>query len=185
MASAASTPVPTESAGVQSSSASTPDAATVASAKTYTDQSAAQTLSSANTYTDEQTQEALSSAKTYTDAQSTQTLSSANAYTDQAVSAVAGDLAAFEEQTNVRFEQQDKRIDTLGAMSAASTEMAINTAGLAGDNRVGVGAGTYNGQQAASIGYQHMFSDHKASVSVGASFGNGDTSAGVGAGFSW
>jgi autotransporter adhesin len=70
-------------------------------------------------------------------------------------------------------------------MGAASSQMALNTAGLAGDNRVGFGAGTYNGQSAASIGYQHMFSDHKASVSIGASFGSGDTSGGVGAGFSW
>jgi len=30
-----------------------------------------------------------------------------------------------------------------------------------------------------------MFSDHRASVSIGASFGDGDTAAGVGAGFSW
>jgi autotransporter adhesin len=63
--------------------------------------------------------------------------------------------------------------------------MAINTAGLSGNNRVGVGAGTYNGQSAAAIGFQHMFSDHRASVSIGAAFGDGDTSGGVGAGFSW
>ena len=127
----------------------------------------------------------MSSAKTYTDTSSAQTLASANAYTDAAVADVASDLSAFEAQTNARFDQQDKRIDSLGAMSAASSQMAINTAGLDGDNRVGVGAGTYSGQSAAAVGYQHMFNDHKASISIGASFGNGDTSGGVGAGFSW
>jgi len=30
-----------------------------------------------------------------------------------------------------------------------------------------------------------MFSDHKASLSIGASFGSGDTAGGIGAGFSW
>ncbi len=164
--------VPQEAAGVQSS-ASTPEGSAA--------------VASANTYTDQQTAEALSSAKTYTDAQSTQTLNSAKAYTDQALAGyVTGDeFSQFKDQVNTRFNEQDKRIDNLGAMGAASSQMAINTAGLSGDNRVGVGAGTYNGQSAASVGFQHMFNDHKASISIGAAFGSGDTSGGVGAGFSW
>lgn len=99
---------------------------------------------------DSQTQQALQSAKTYTDASSSQTLNAANAYTDQQIAGAFGaDLSQFEAQTNARFNQQDKRIDTLGAMGAASAQMAVNTGGLSGDNRIGVGAGSYSGQTAA------------------------------------
>lgn len=114
-------------------------------------------------------------------------MSAANAYTDQALTGyvTTDQFNQFQQQVNVQFQQQNQRIDTLGAMSAAATQMAINTAGLSGDNRVGVGLGTYGGRQAGSIGYQHMFSNQKASISAGVSAGNGQTSGGVGVGFSW
>ena len=144
-------------------------------------------VTQANQYTDQQTQEALKSANTYTDAANAQTLSAANAYTDQALTGyvTTDQFSQFQSQVNLEFQQQNKRIDTLGAMSAASTQMAINTAGLSGDNRIGVGLGTYGGKQAGSIGYQHMFSNQKASFSAGVSSGGGETSGGVGVGFSW
>jgi len=144
-------------------------------------------VADANSYTDRQTQEALQSANTYTQTANSQTLSAANAYTNQALASyvTTDTFNQFQNQVNVQFREQDKRIDTMGAMSAAATQMAINTAGLSGDNRVGLGMGTYSGRQAASIGYQHMFSNQKASISAGVSSGNGETSGGVGFGFSW
>jgi hypothetical protein len=144
-------------------------------------------VADANSYTDRQTQEALQSANTYTQTANSQTLSAANAYTNQALASyvTTDTFNQFQNQVNVQFREQDKRIDTLGAMSAAATQMAINTAGLSGDNRVGLGMGTYGGRQAASIGYQHMFSNQKASISAGVSSGGGETSGGVGVGFSW
>jgi hypothetical protein len=144
-------------------------------------------VAQANAYTDQQTQEALNSANTYTQSSNAQTLSAANAYTNQALASyvTTDTFNQFQNQVNMQFREQDKRIDTMGAMSAAATQMAINTAGLSGDNRVGLGLGTYGGRQAASIGYQHMFSNQKASVSAGVSSGGGETSGGVGVGFSW
>jgi hypothetical protein len=166
-----------ETAAAAATPAATPDVA-----------AAVQTsVAQAKTYTDQQTQEALQSAKVYTNAASAQTLSAANAYTNAALSSyvTTDQFNQFQAQVGARFSQQDHRIDTLGAMNAASTQMAINTAGLDGDNRVGIGGGTYNGQQAGSVGYEHLFNNHHASVSVGAAVGGGQTSGGVGVGFSW
>jgi hypothetical protein len=162
--------VPSTGASTPSTSASDPSA-----------------VAQANTYTDQQTQEALNSANTYTQSSSAQTLSAANAYTNQALASyvTTDTFNQFQDQVNMQFREQDKRIDTMGAMSAAATQMAINTAGLSGDNRVGLGLGTYSGRQAASVGYQHMFSNQKASISAGVSSGGGETSGGVGVGFSW
>jgi autotransporter adhesin len=173
-AAASDSPVPgTHSAGASAATAGTSQQHTA--------------VADANNYTDQQTQEALRSANTYADAATSQTLSSANAYTNAALAnyVTTDAFNQFQNQVNMRFQEQDKRIDTLGAMSAAATQMAINTAGLTGDNRVGVGLGTYGGRQAASLGYQHMFSNQKASISAGVSSGNGETSGGVGFGFSW
>jgi autotransporter adhesin len=63
--------------------------------------------------------------------------------------------------------------------------MTANTSGLSGENRVGVGAGSYSGQQALSVGYQRAFNNNRASVSVGASMAGSESSFGVGGGFSW
>jgi hypothetical protein len=167
--------------------AATPAAASAAPAATPASAQTQAAVASANQYTDQQTQEALQSAKVYTNAASAQTLSAANAYTNAALSSyvTTDQFSQFQAQVGARFNQQDQRIDKLGAMNAASTQMAINTAGLDGDNRVGIGGGTYNGQQAGSVGYEHMFNNHHASVSVGATVGGGQTSGGVGVGFSW
>jgi autotransporter adhesin len=111
----------------------------------------------------------------------------ANAYTNDVLTGyvTTDTFNAYQQQVNSRFAIQDKRIDTLGAMAAASTQMAINTAGLSGQNRVGVGVGTYGSRNAASLGFQHVFSNNNASISVGVSSADGETSGGVGAGFSW
>ncbi|MES2402919.1 MAG: YadA-like family protein [Pseudomonadota bacterium] len=141
----------------------------------------AATLAGANAYTDQQTQEALSSAKTYTDAQGAQTLSSAKAYTDAAVADVASDLSAFEQQTNARFNEQDRRIDRLGAMGEASSHMAMSAAGAGENGRLAAGVGFYNDQAAVSVGYARSLGAH-ATFNVGASASSSEVSGGVGFG---
>jgi hypothetical protein len=139
------------------------------------------TLAGANAYTDQQTQEALSSAKTYTDAQNAQTLSSANAYTDAAVADVASDLSTFEQQTNARFNEQDRRIDRLGAMSEASSHMAMGAAGAGENGRLAAGVGFYNSEAAVSVGYARSLGAH-ATFNIGASASSSEVSGGVGFG---
>jgi hypothetical protein len=155
--------------------------ATINAANAYTDQAAAQMLSSAASYTDAQTQEALSSAKAYTDAEGAQTLSSAKAYTDAAVADVASDLSAFEQQTNARFNEQDRRIDRVGAMSEASSHMAMSAAGAGENGRLAAGVGFYNSQAAVSVGYARSLGAH-ATFNIGASASSSEVAGGVGFG---
>src|SRR3546814_11723347 len=69
-------------------------------------------------------------------------------------------------------------------MSGAYAGMAMNTAGLAGANRIGVGVGGQNGESALAVGYQRAIGN-RASISIGAAFGGGESSVLGGAGFSW
>jgi autotransporter adhesin len=126
---------------------------------------------------------ALATAKTYTDASSQQTLSAANAYTNQAITAANGangNLANFESQVSDQFQAVDKRIDQAGAMSAASTQMAINAAGATGNGRISAGVGYQGARNAISVGYAVPIGS-TAHMSVGASSSGSQTS--VGAGF--
>ncbi len=149
------------------------DAKTLASSKTYTDQREAAVrddMAAGDA-------ETLQSAKEYTDTTATKTLASAKEYTDQA-------LAGFRTDIDDRFRQMDKRIDKMAAMGGAYAGMAMNTSGLAGRNRVGVGVGGQGGEKAMAVGYQRAIGD-RASVSIGAAFGGGEKSLMGGAGFSW
>ena len=122
----------------------------------------------------------LQSANSYTNTTATQTLSSANAYTD-------AKFAAWNDQfdaVNDRFRQQDQRIDRMSAMSGAYAGMAMNTSGLAGRNRVGVGVGGQGGESALAVGYQRAIGN-RASVSIGGAISGGEKSVMGGAGFSW
>ncbi len=85
---------------------------------------------------------------------------------------------------DLRFARTDKRIDQIGAMSGAMTSAAINTAGLPGQNRVGVGVGVQNGRSAVAISYQRLVRPN-ASVSLTGAFSSGESSVSAGAGFSW
>jgi autotransporter adhesin len=128
---------------------------------------------------------ALATAKTYTDASAQQTLTSAKAYTDSAIASQAQGLSDLRNQMNDQFSNVNQRLDRVGAMGAAMSQMTANTSGLSGDNRVGFGAGNYDGQGAFAVGYQRAFNNNHASVSVGASVSGQETSVGVGGGFSW
>lgn len=129
----------------------------------------------------------LSAANEYTDTTATQTLTTANAYTDTRFAELAGlsdSFEAFRGDTDRRFHQQDRRIDKLAAMSGAYAGMAMNTAGLAGRNRVGVGVGAQGGEQALAVGYQRAIGN-RASVSIAGAFSGDEKSVSAGAGFSW
>ncbi|HTD29673.1 MAG TPA: YadA-like family protein, partial [Xanthomonadaceae bacterium] len=106
------------------------------------------------------------------------TLAATNAFTTNQV-------GALQTRVDTEFTVQDRRISRIGAMGAAFSGMAMNTAGLAGENRVGVGFGSLSGQQAISVGYQRAFNNNHASVSVGGAFSSSDSSINAGAGFSW
>ena len=152
-------------------------AQTLGAAKDYADAGDARTLDSARTYADAGDAATLASARSYTDTTAVQTLNSANAYTDAQV----GQLRGYVDD---RFHQTDKRIARIGAISSAAMQAAINTAGLSGRNRVGVGVGFQGGERALSIGYQRIVRPNF-SVSLGGGFAGNDRQAGVGAGFSW
>jgi autotransporter adhesin len=131
--------------------------------------------------------ETLSTANEYTDNTATETLSAANTYTDQRFAELTGmsdSFQSFREQTDRRFQQQDRRIDKLSAMSGAYAGMAMNTSGLAGRNRVGVGVGAQGGEQALAVGYQRAIGN-RASVSIAGAFSGDEKSVSAGAGFSW
>ncbi len=88
--------------------------------------------------------------------------------------------------TDSRFQAVDKRMDRMGAISAAYAGMALNTAGLEGDNRVGAGLGNQNGRAALAVGYQRILGEKKnVSVSLGGAFSGSERSVTAGAGFSW
>lgn len=152
-------------------------------------------VGSANTYTDARETairadmsaadaDTLASSKSYTDARSAQTLQSANAYTDQRFAAWNDSFAQYQQQVDQRFAQTDRRIDRLGAMGGAMAAAAINTAGLPGQNRIGLGVGSQNGRSAIAIGYQRLLRPN-VSVSLTGAFSGNDRAVSAGTGFSW
>ncbi|WP_187471074.1 YadA-like family protein [Luteimonas viscosa] len=126
----------------------------------------------------------LASANAHTDTVAVQTLQSANEYTDSRFAAWDAQLDSIQRGIDDRFHEQDRRIDRQGAMAGAFAGMAMNTAGLAGRNRVGVGVGAQGGEQALAVGYQRALGT-RASVSFGGAFSGGEKSVMGGAGFSW
>lgn len=112
------------------------------------------------------------------------TLSSANRYTDNQVSTLNSNLDSWKGEVNQRFQNLDRRLDKMSAMSGAYAGMAMNTAGLAGQNRVGVGVGAQGGERALAVGYQRAVGN-RASVSLGGAFSGDEKSVMAGAGFSW
>lgn len=112
------------------------------------------------------------------------TLASANDYTDRRFAAWDAQLQSIQRGIDDRLHRQDRRIDRQGAMAGAFAGMAMNTAGLAGRNRIGVGIGSQGGEQALAVGYQRVIGS-SASVSLGGAFGGSEKSVMGGAGFSW
>jgi autotransporter adhesin len=127
-------------------------------------------------------QETLDSANAYTDTTATKTLASANAYTDSKFTALDDQFQQLSDNLGNRLNQQDKRIDRMGAMSSAMMNMAMNAAGGRSERgRVAVGAGWQNGESALSVGYAKQIGE-RASFSIGGAFSSDDSSAGIGFG---
>jgi autotransporter adhesin len=123
----------------------------------------------------------LTSSRRYTDTVAVQTLSSAKSYTDQRFDVLSDQFEALEDHVGRRLEQQDKRIDKIGAMSSAMMSMSINAANSRSPRgRIAVGAGWQGGESALSVGYAKSIG--RASFSLGGAFTNDESSAGVGFG---
>ncbi|MDH5822432.1 YadA-like family protein [Luteimonas sp. RD2P54] len=145
------------------------DAATLQSANGYTRASAGRTLDSANAY-----------ARGTADA----ALRAANEYTDSQLAMIDDRFEGFAADVDARLRGVDQRLDRIAAMSGAMSAAAMNTAGLAGRNRLGVGVGTQGGEDALAMGYQRLLG-RRMSVSLSAGFAGGDSTAAAGAGISW
>ncbi|RUL74562.1 YadA family autotransporter adhesin [Dyella choica] len=85
---------------------------------------------------------------------------------------------------NHEFRQVDRRIDGVGAMTAAYGQMAFSAAGVDSANRIGAGVGYQNGQAALAVGYSRRIGSH-VNLSVGAATSGHDTSAGAGVAIGW
>jgi trimeric autotransporter adhesin len=114
-------------------------------------------------------------------------LVAANNYTNSQIAAVVINVAGFEDKLDA-FELQvaglDKRVDQVGAMSAAMAQMTAAASGNDKDNRLAVGLGNYGGQTAFALGFQRTVSDN-VTISFGAAFDGDKTATGAGASFGW
>ncbi|WP_313928940.1 hypothetical protein [Pseudoxanthomonas sp.] len=120
--------------------------------------------------------------KDYADAGDAATLRSANAYTDARVNAIV--QPQFDEFRNdvwSRMDLTDRRINRIGAMGTAMTQMAVNAANGSGDRgRLAVGVGYTDGEKALSVGYGLRLG--RGSFSLGAAFSGSENSIGAGLG---
>lgn len=112
------------------------------------------------------------------------TLQSARGYTDSRMTAFDDRFDALRKDVDQRLGDMDERIDRIGAMGGAMSAAAMNTAGLDGANRVGIGVGAQGGEAALAVGYQRLVHS-RMSVSLSAGFSGGDNSVAAGTGFSW
>jgi autotransporter adhesin len=83
-----------------------------------------------------------------------------------------------------KFTQIDKRINRMGAMSAAYGQMAFSAQGLETKNRLGMGVGNQGGQSALAVGYSRQIKPNL-NVSFGGSASEGDVSVGAGVAVGW
>ena len=107
-------------------------------------------------------------------------LVAANTYTNSQIAAVVINVAGFQDQ----IDGLDKRVDQVGAMSAAMAHMTASAAGNNNDNRLAIGFGNYGGQTAFDMGFQRTVSD-SVTISFGAAFDGDETATGAGASFGW
>ncbi len=143
----------------------------------------------------------LQQANTYTDG----ALQQANSYTDQQIALLGGgggggvaaaDLEQLRTEMNDRFSgvddrlnaidenlrKMDRRVSRQGAMAVALTH-SLGTPAV-GDNWLGVGVGSTDGEQAIAVGYRRRFSERVAG-SLGVSSAGNERSYGGGLGFTW
>lgn len=111
-------------------------------------------------------------------------LSQANSYTDQAVQSALKSVDDMGQRLQRRIDGVDQRVDRMGAMNSAMTNMAVSAAGLRTQNRFGAGYGYSGGEQALSIGYQRAVSE-RITVTVSGAFSGSENSVGTGIGIGW
>ncbi|HEU0276242.1 MAG TPA: YadA-like family protein [Rhodanobacteraceae bacterium] len=113
----------------------------------------------------------LNAADRYTDASGAKVLNWANAYTD------------------LRVGQLTQTVRRVLASGAAMTQMVASFSGADPNdaNRLAVGTGFAQGQNALAVGYQHVFTGtrNRFTVNFGGSVSGGTSAVGVGAGMSW
>ena len=111
------------------------------------------------------------------------TLASANAFTNTQIASVNHNIDALTASVDQRFSAQGRQIDRVGALGAAMAGMTASAAAVQGSNtRFGAAFGTYQGQSAFSIGFQHQFNSHVA-VTLGGSFSGAEHTATIGIGY--
>lgn len=99
-----------------------------------------------------------------------------------AVGQVRGAMNGLRDWANRRFDKLDRRIDGMGAVSAANAQMAINAGGVQpGKGRFAVGMGFAGGEGALAVGYAKAITE-RLRLSVGGSTGSAQTTAGIGIG---
>lgn len=118
------------------------------------------------------------------DAGDAQALATSKTYTDTKFASWSDSFTQFRNDVDQRFARTDARIDRMGALGGAMAAAALNTAGLPGQNRVGVGFGMQGGRSAMAVSYQRLVRPN-ASVSIGGAFSGNENSVSAGAGFSW
>jgi autotransporter adhesin len=107
---------------------------------------------------------------------------SAKQYTDGKVQEITQALDSFKGDVYNRFERQERKINGIGAMSAANTQMAINAAGVGpGKGRLSMGVGLQSNQKAFAIGYAKTLGE-RSRFSVGGAISGSQKSAGAGFG---
>lgn len=126
----------------------------------------------------------LQAARSYARSAADGALQSANAYTDSQVPVLNDRFERLAEGVDERLRGYDRRLDRIGAMGGAMSAAALNTAGLTGRNRIGLGVGTQGGENALAMGYQRVIGE-RVSVSLSAGFSGDDRSVAAGTGFSW
>ena len=103
-------------------------------------------------------------------------------YTDSKVQEITQALDSFKGDVYNRFERQERKINGIGAMSAANTQMAINAAGVGpGKGRLSMGVGLQSNQKAFAIGYAKTLGE-RSRFSVGGAVSGSQKSAGAGFG---
>ena len=93
-------------------------------------------------------------------------------------------LGAVQDWATRKFDQIDRRLNGMGAMSAAMSQMAFSAQGVDKVNRLGVGVGTQGAQAALAVGYSRQILPNL-NVSLGGSSYGRDTAVGAGVAFGW
>lgn len=111
------------------------------------------------------------------------TLSAANAYTDDRLA----EFSAFDSRVDTLENQVgvlDDRVNRIGALSAAMSQMSAAGAGNQNASRLSLGVGNYGGKTAFAVGYQRSLSK-RTTLSFGAAHDGKKAATGGGVSVGW